>query len=185
MEVKDIPGFEGRYAVSVCGKVWSHPKVSRGKMNPLNNKGKWLKQYKGPSGHFRVCLQKKVYAVHRLVALTYIGLPLTDKNTINHIDGNKENNHFSNLEWCNQSYNCAHAWKSGLLKAQNLTQWDQSIASEIQKSYSNGHTVQDLAKKYNIGRSTVYRMLAGQGIYKVETEYVRRGPSRWGKRLAN
>jgi hypothetical protein len=45
--------------------------------------------------------------VHRLVALTYVDNPDPEKNTVvNHIDGDKLNNHYKNLEWTTQKDNC-------------------------------------------------------------------------------
>lgn len=51
--------------------------------------------------------------VHRLVAETFIPNP-EGKRTVNHKDGNKSNNHISNLEWNTASENLAHAYKTGL-----------------------------------------------------------------------
>lgn len=51
--------------------------------------------------------------VHRLVAETYIPNPENHRE-INHIDGNKMNNHVSNLEWCSRSQNIRHAYNNGL-----------------------------------------------------------------------
>ena len=34
---------------------------------------------------------------------------------VNHIDGNKMNNHYTNLEWCNISMNTQHAYDNGLV----------------------------------------------------------------------
>lgn len=54
--------------------------------------------------------------VHRLVADAFY-----DGNheglQVNHIDGNKSNNHVSNLEWCTSSENRLHAFRTGLQKS--------------------------------------------------------------------
>lgn len=45
--------------------------------------------------------------IHRLVALFFIPNPFSLK-TVNHIDGNQLNNHYSNLEWCSNRDNIIH-----------------------------------------------------------------------------
>ena len=45
--------------------------------------------------------------VHRLVARFFIPNPL-NRRCVNHKDGNKANNHFSNLEWCTHRQNALH-----------------------------------------------------------------------------
>ena len=53
--------------------------------------------------------------VHRIIAACFIPNPLY-KPDVNHIDGNKRNNHVSNLEWNTRKENIAHAWRSGLME---------------------------------------------------------------------
>ena len=58
--------------------------------------------------------KRKSFYVHRLVAQKYLG-DITGK-VVNHIDGDKTNNHVSNLEICTQKENQIHAFKNGLLR---------------------------------------------------------------------
>lgn len=56
-----------------------------------------------------LCKNGKVYykKVHRLVAETFIPNP-KNLRCVNHKDGNKKNNHVSNLEWATNSENTKH-----------------------------------------------------------------------------
>lgn len=47
---------------------------------------------------------------HRLVAFTYLPPPLVNQVWINHKDGNKANNHYTNLEWTTISENIKHSF---------------------------------------------------------------------------
>lgn len=79
---------------------------------------KWIKTYRRMK-YIRVPLSSKNipkhFSVHRLVAQCFIPNP-ENKPFINHIDGNPQNNHVSNLEWCTRSENIRHAFKLGLIK---------------------------------------------------------------------
>ena len=94
--MKDIKNYEGLYAVTSCGKVWSY------------RNGCFLKPKNTGNGYLIVALykdgQKKWYKIHRLVAMTYIPNP-ENLPQVNHKDENKENNCLQNLEWCDASYN--------------------------------------------------------------------------------
>ena len=92
----DIKGYEGLYAVTSCGKVWSYQ----------NNR--FLKPFL-TRGYFRVRLYKynssKQFFVHRLVAMAFFPNYSKKLSQINHKDENKINNCVGNLEWCNAKYN--------------------------------------------------------------------------------
>src|SRR5574343_645792 len=51
------------------------------------------------------------WLVHRLVMFLFVG---RSNLSVNHIDGNRLNNHLSNLEYCTLSENIKHAYRNGL-----------------------------------------------------------------------
>ena len=66
------------------------------------------------NGYARVEIFGKCIPIHRLVAKAFI--PTREGfNEVNHIDGDKTNNHVSNLEWSNRSENLKHATRTGLI----------------------------------------------------------------------
>ena len=117
---KWIDGYKNMYQVSNLGRVRSvdryvYCEVSPNKLQHIF--GKVLKQGYNHKGYPIVYLSKdgkqKTITVHRLVAQTFIDNPLSLPQ-VNHKDGCKTNNCVKNLEWCDNSYNQKHAWKSGL-----------------------------------------------------------------------
>ena len=79
--MKDIPNYEGLYAATKCGKIWSY------------RRGKFLTQTMHHTGYVVVGLVKlkrlRQHRVHRLIALCYLG---SSNLCVNHIDANKINN---------------------------------------------------------------------------------------------
>ncbi len=64
--------------------------------------------------------------IHRLMAETFIPNP-NGCNVVNHIDGNRLNNHKDNLEWVTQSENVQHAIDNKLIKHNPPTRAVQQI----------------------------------------------------------
>lgn len=53
--------------------------------------------------------------VHRLIAKAFCEGETEEKCFVNHKDGNKQNNHYANLEWVTPSRNLRHAHEKGLV----------------------------------------------------------------------
>jgi hypothetical protein len=99
-----VNGFED-YFVTTDGKIFSI-KLNRYIIQRLDEKG-YLSVSLNTNGY------RKYMKVHRIVALNYLSNP-DNKPQVNHIDGNKQNNDVSNLEWVTGSENIKHAIKAGL-----------------------------------------------------------------------
>lgn len=111
---KDVPQWEGYYQVSNLGRVRSVDRIT----NSRPACSKVLKQAVQNSGYYFVSLWKnnksKNALVHRIVALAFIKNNDKKKKYVNHIDGNKFNNNFENLEWCTFSENIKHSYLLGI-----------------------------------------------------------------------
>src|ERR1700694_4756671 len=95
----------GNYIIEKNGKIFS------------NFSNRYLKPHKNKDGYLHVDLwikQKRyTYKLHILVAERYVeGWFLNAE--VNHKDGNKENNDYTNLEWSTRQGNMQHAYDTGL-----------------------------------------------------------------------
>ena len=123
LKIKDIREFKD-YTIDTEGNVYS------------KRKHKYLKQTINKYGYCKVTLQKdkykKMYSVHRLVAEAFISnynkLP-----QINHIDGNKQNNHVANLEWCTAKHNMNEAVRTGLFDNCKKIQKENAVKNNLNK----------------------------------------------------
>lgn len=108
---KDIPDYEGLYQASNLGNIRSLDHIRKNGTNNYMQKGKLLKFNKNTSGYLQVRLSKngiaKTYRVNRIIALTFIDNPL-NKETVNHINGNKLDNRIENLEWATHKEQIEH-----------------------------------------------------------------------------
>lgn len=103
---------------------------------------------------------KKSVLVNRVVALRFLPNP-NNEPQVNHIDGNKENNAKSNLEWASGSENELHAHRTGLKSGHGSGNSNAKLtAAEVEEiRATEGMTAQELANKYGVGRSTIINIL--------------------------
>ena len=97
--------------------------------------------------------------IHRLVAAAFIPNP-DAKPSVNHIDGNKENNIVTNLEWATYSENTNHALRLGL--NQNIGQTatfallTEKEVLEIRRLYKpRFYTQKMLASQFGVSVRTI------------------------------
>ena len=111
-----INGWEQSYEISNYGRIKC--------LNYLHHKDKVYitNGIKCSNGYFKYELKnnglKKVFLIHRLVALHFIPNP-ENKPCVNHINGDKTNNMVANLEKTTNSLNNIHAYQTGLKKITN------------------------------------------------------------------
>lgn len=136
--MRDTPGYEGLYAATSCGKVWSY----RAK--------KFLKPFDDGHGYLCVNLfkdgKRKHYKIHRLVAETYLPNP-NNLPQVNHIDENKSNNALLNLEWCTAAYNI------------NYSKAKKVICLETNEIFDS---ITEAAKAVNISKSHITECCKGK-----------------------
>lgn len=115
--MKDIIGYEGLYAVTEDGRVWSH--VGR---------GRFLKPSSDGHGYLMVSLFKDnkytTFRVHRLVAQTYLSNP-DNLEQVHHKNGIRTDNSVENLQWVSKNKNLAYMYAEQLNKWGVYVDWSQ------------------------------------------------------------
>ena len=101
--MKDIKGYEGKYAVTSCGRVWSYKNKRFLKLIP-DKDGYWKVNLYDKDGNM------KTFQVHRLVAAAFLPNP-DNLPEVNHKDEVKYHCWLSNLEFCTRVYNMNYGTK--------------------------------------------------------------------------
>lgn len=112
-EWKDVLYFEGFYKVSTHGRVFAFKRENSRNYHCRHDHLLSLQSY-DKDGYLKCALHKdgkaKHVRIHVLVAKAFIPNP-ESKPEVNHLDGNKENNHYLNLEWATRSEQEKHAFR--------------------------------------------------------------------------
>jgi hypothetical protein len=117
------------------------------------------------------------FLVHRLVAQAFIPNP-DNLPDVNHIAGNKTNNHVDNLEWCTASENLLHAYNTGLRSRYDLARKTRKLSidqvREIRGLYVRGkHSANNsygLAKKYGVTAKVIQNIVNNKTYEEVSTD---------------
>ena len=166
-----IKEWEGYYLYISPSEIkiytsWSFSSLKpiKGKSRPRiidKNKRKELSQRKNKFGYIIVDLggqkNKKTVQLHRLIAETLISNP-DNLECVDHIDGNKLNNHPSNLQWITRGDN--------VRKAQKMGRWG-TPPKTYEITYKNGlkttiTNISDFSRKNNYQASELVAVSKGK-----------------------
>ena len=160
---RDIVNYDGLYQISNCGRIKSFQRKKPRIMKPAIDSG----------GYMNIRLSKdgtaKNHNMHVLVARAFVANPYS-KPEVNHINGNKWDNHFDNLEWVTDSENKYHAYRTGLRKeAQGeahrmakLTNAQADYCRKVYKPRDKEFNMTALAKKFGVCRQAIQHILQGK-----------------------
>lgn len=132
--------------------------------NIYNRKDKKMKSQINGKGYvtIKLFIKKKRFwfYIHRLVCKLFVDNP-DNKPQVNHIDGDKLNNHYLNLEWVTNQENRDHAVENELHafgeKANNkLTQ------EQVEEIKLSNDCMKTLSLKYNVHRGTIWKIKKGK-----------------------
>ena len=95
---------DGKYTIYSNGKIYS------------NACKRFMKPKVDKDGYLEIKLNEISYRVHQIILRTFVGDPPKDMldPTVDHIDGNRQNNNISNLRWLERGINSSLAKNKGI-----------------------------------------------------------------------
>ena len=138
--MKDIPNYEGIYAATEDGQIWSHRRQKF--LTPCGGEGNYQIVM------FSVKGKTSTPYVHRLVAMAWLPNP-DNLPEINHKNRCRDDNRVENLEWCDRVHNLAHIGRKTV----------PVYCVELDKTY---HSVYSAAKEMNSGARNLLNCVRGK-----------------------
>lgn len=158
----------GLYLIDENGNIYSNYKQDF--MKPNVDKDGYLK-IKLSSG----CRENPCYIrIATLVAYHFLGEPPNNLKdpTINHIDGNKTNNNYKNLEWIERGTNSAIRNNKGVGEENHEAILTSTEVHEICKLLLNsGLTYEQIGSKYGVTKSTISNIKNGKNWKHITVQY--------------
>ena len=158
---------EGLYLIDEYGNIYSNYKKDF--LLPTKDKDGYLKI--GLSGGSRT--DKCYVRVATLVAWHFIGIPenLLDP-TVDHLDGDIENNHYSNLRWVERGYNSSIRKNTGKGSQNGAARLKEKQVREICDLLVNTNkSYQEIANLYKVDKSTIANIAAKKNWKEISKDY--------------
>ena len=172
--VKDYPG----YAITDHGRVISYtdplPKFLKLQTDAVGYNHVRLYNSVEPEYYSNGMKKPKLFKVHRLVASHFLWN--SRKKCVNHKDSDKQNNHYTNLEWVTHQENTDHAWENGRMGNVHTVGADKNC-HRVKITYKDGKVLYfrskvDLVIYSGVALSTIGRRIKdkdfGNIAFKVE-----------------
>lgn len=164
-----IDGFPD-YVVSERGDVM---RVSGGQGAQIGKTLTWHTSTSSGYANVRMRKHGKTYSVnvHKLVSRAFLG-PMPEGMQVRHLDGQKMNNHLSNLAYGTASENAQDKVAHGrsMYGAKNRhAKIDFASAQQIRQLLKDGAKVKNVAEMFALSNSTVFRIASGE-YWKPERE---------------
>lgn len=170
MKLKEIPGYEGTYSMTVDGTVY---RLTGNTGKPLANP-KPVKQHRSTTGYGLFQLSKdnkvKAYLAHRLI-WTVLNGPIPEGYDINHLNGIRHDNRPGNLEVCTRSENIQHKFSTLGHKATTRPRYAKENHNcritpeevvQIKSAWESGETQVSIASRLGIHQTTVSDIVRGK-----------------------
>lgn len=152
-QIKDFPNYQ----INEFGEIYNS--VTK----------KWLQGSIGENGYKYYRLSKngikKMFYAHRLVAEYYLDNP-EKYPVVNHLDGNKLNNHINNLEWTTYSDNTEHWHNISKIQRKYTEYYENDLENEEWREFENYYVSSYGRIRHKIKNNLLRPSLTG-GYYKV------------------
>ena len=149
------------YQVSNLGRIKNKTTNHILKLRPINKHG-----YLGTVVTLGNKNNKKMIIAHRAVAECFIPNP-NNYPQVNHINGNKEDNSYLNLEWCDAKQNIRHAINNNLLQLYGENNPNSKLSNQdriwIKEHYIKNDKLfgaRALARQFNVTHQCILRIIS-------------------------
>ena len=136
------------YTVFEDGRIYSN-KLRNGFLKPWLNKG-----------YPYVKIDGKSMAVHRVVSTVFMG-EKPNGYTVNHIDGNKKNNHVSNLEYISNEENYNHALSLGLKRNISYYLTIDEASDMVEFYFNTSYSMKEICSWFGFHRIVLRNLIEG------------------------
>lgn len=175
-----VDNYGSFYHVSNCGRLKRLGKFAKTDGHFMPEIILWVGVTN--KGYNRCILREKgkknrSFYLHRLIALAFLDA-VEGKTDVNHKDGNKLNNHVSNLEWCTPQENNEHGFQTGLLKrgitekpfVSQRTEWsfDKPVIDPDTGIFWH---LSEVARMVGTSKNYMAKMLRGEKRNKTKYQY--------------